>query len=926
MKKLILILFILISILAESQDTRPSLTTLKTIPTYSFSFNQADSTVWLYKGSSLWASAPWTWIVSGRDTVKLKSFATNYKLTKKINLADTTTNKNGYATYFQAKFKTDTTGNKGWVSNYRFATKIDTSQKAHANGVATLDGNGKVPASQLSGALLGAVVYISAWNPATNSPTLPTAAGGNKGYYYIANAAGTYGGVNFGIGDWYVSNGSTWDKITASNTVASVFGRTGNITAASGDYNTSQVTENSNLYFTNQRVYNSILLTKTGGADSATWVWNGSQGVLNIPKLTGGSGGSSDSTNMYEFEIPYDGATTQTIPFTLKTKTEVFANGSILPASRWSGVGSTTLTLVTPTKQSDYIKVYAAGKGGGSGGSQDLSPYRTKADTTLNTGTASIYKNSLKENKLGNPAANGYVLSSTTSGTRSWISVGGSMTWPTGSGIPIVSSGSSWGTTITDNSANWQTAYTDRLKWDGGSTGLTAATGRTSLGGTTIGQSMFTLTNPTAVTFPRFNADNTVSALDAATFRTAIGAGTSSTTGTVTSVAALTLGTAGTDLGSTVATGTTTPVITLNVPTASATNRGALSSADWSTFNGKQAALGFTPYNATNPSNYIALTALSSTATGLTYTNTTGVFSLTGGYYIPTTTDQTNWNKYNQWDGGSTGLTSATGRTSLGATTVGSNFFTLANPTAITFPRINADNSVSSLDASTFRTAIGAGTSSTSGTVTSVSTAAANNGVTATWSMASPTPALTIGLGAITPTSVNGLTLSALATGFTVAGGTTSKTLTVPLDASVSGTNTGDNATNSQYSGLVSNATHTGDVTGSTALTIASNAVTYAKSGTEFKGDLTITSNAIDWSTGMYKDITLAGNTTYTYSNLEKGKTIILKMTGSFTPTWPTGTTLINGGTYTGAKVNYIILTCLDTSAPLIIQSINTLP
>jgi hypothetical protein len=59
--------------------------------------------------------------------------------------------------------------------------------------------------------------------------------------------------------------------------------------------------------------------------------------------------------------------------------------------------------------------------------------------------------------------------------------------------------------------------------------------------------------------------------------------------GTVTSVAALTLGTSGTDLTSTVATGTTTPVITLNVPTASSTNRGALSSTDWSTFNNKQA-------------------------------------------------------------------------------------------------------------------------------------------------------------------------------------------------------------------------------------------------------------------------------------------------------------------------------------------------
>lgn len=59
------------------------------------------------------------------------------------------------------------------------------------------------------------------------------------------------------------------------------------------------------------------------------------------------------------------------------------------------------------------------------------------------------------------------------------------------------------------------------------------------------------------------------------------------TAGTVTSVGALTLGTSGTDLSSTVANGTTTPVITLNVPTASATNRGVLSSADWTTFNNK---------------------------------------------------------------------------------------------------------------------------------------------------------------------------------------------------------------------------------------------------------------------------------------------------------------------------------------------------
>ena len=46
----------------------------------------------------------------------------------------------------------------------------------------------------------------------------------------------------------------------------------------------------------------------------------------------------------------------------------------------------------------------------------------------------------------------------------------------------------------------------------------------------------------------------------------------------------------------------------------------------------------------TNGANFISLTSLSSTVTGITYTNTTGVFSLTSGYQIPTTTQVSNWN------------------------------------------------------------------------------------------------------------------------------------------------------------------------------------------------------------------------------------------------------------------------------------------
>lgn len=75
-------------------------------------------------------------------------------------------------------------------------------------------------------------------------------------------------------------------------------------------------------------------------------------------------------------------------------------------------------------------------------------------------------------------------------------------------------------------------------------------------------------------------------------------------------------------------------------------------------------------------------------------------------------------------------------------------------------------------------------------------------------------------IGGTTPaagsfSTVNELTLTKQAVGFTIAGGTTSKTLTVGADASVSGTNTGDNsAATESASGIVELATSAEVATG----------------------------------------------------------------------------------------------------------------
>jgi hypothetical protein len=163
------------------------------------------------------------------------------------------------------------------------------------------------------------------------------------------------------------------------------------------------------------------------------------------------------------------------------------------------------------------------------------------------------------------------------------------ITVPTGltvSGNPITSSGtlaialaSGYSIPTTASQANWDTAYNNRID----ALTTTGNSGAATLASNTLNVPEYTLSGLGGVPSTRSITINGT-AFDLSADRTY-------SVGTVTDVAALTLGTTGTDVSSTVANGTTTPVITLNIPTASATNRGALSSADWSTFSAKEPAI-----------------------------------------------------------------------------------------------------------------------------------------------------------------------------------------------------------------------------------------------------------------------------------------------------------------------------------------------
>jgi hypothetical protein len=141
-------------------------------------------------------------------------------------------------------------------------------------------------------ALSGGSTYKGSWNANTNSPTI-TSGTGTAGDYYIVSTAGTTtidGVSSWDIGDWIIFNGTVWQKIDNTDSVTSVNSQVGAVVLT-----TSDITEGTNLYYTDTRARAAISLTTSGSSGAATY----SSGVLNIPNYTlSGLGGVSSSTTL----------------------------------------------------------------------------------------------------------------------------------------------------------------------------------------------------------------------------------------------------------------------------------------------------------------------------------------------------------------------------------------------------------------------------------------------------------------------------------------------------------------------------------------------------------------------------------------------------------------------------------------------------
>ena len=103
----------------------------------------------------------------------------------------------------------------------------------------------KITRSDLLQGITGALLYQGTWNASTNTPTLADGTGTN-GYIFAVSVGGTQnlgsGAITVGAGDFLIHNGTKWQVAPSATVITSVFGRSGAVTAQSGDYNASQIT------------------------------------------------------------------------------------------------------------------------------------------------------------------------------------------------------------------------------------------------------------------------------------------------------------------------------------------------------------------------------------------------------------------------------------------------------------------------------------------------------------------------------------------------------------------------------------------------------------------------------------------------------------------------------------------------------------
>ena len=290
--------------------------------------------------------------------------------------------------------------------------------------------------------------YIGEW--AANSGVAPSASP-TTGDYYVVNTAGTYLGITYAAGDEIYWNGTAWLKrsnfLTLPIATASVLGGikigTGLTIDGSGVVSVASLATARTISATGDGTWS---VSFNGSADVS--------GALTLANVA--TAGTYRSVTINAKGL----VTAGTNPTTISEYgiTDFYAQ---IVSGFVTGANSTVLDTDSlevaleklqgqiNARISENQTITLSGIVTGSG--------TTAITTAIADAALSIAKTSGLQTALDSKQA-------TLSGTGLVLSTAGTITY------------------VTNNSTNWNTAFAERNRWDGGATGLVAATGRTSLG------------------------------------------------------------------------------------------------------------------------------------------------------------------------------------------------------------------------------------------------------------------------------------------------------------------------------------------------------------------------------------------------------------------------------------------------------------
>lgn len=207
--------------------------------------------------------------------------------------------------------------------------KENTSNKNIANGYAGLGADGKLISNQLP-----AIAITDTYVVNTQASMLAlTAETGDVAIRTDLNKTFILQGATASVlGNWQ-------ELLSPTGGATSVFGRTGSVVANAGDYNTSQVTENTNLYYTDARVSaNANVAANSAARNSAATIGtanglslSGQQLSLGLSSASSNGALSSSDWTTFNNKEPYISPTGSTGQYWRGNKTWGTLDTSVVP-------------------------------------------------------------------------------------------------------------------------------------------------------------------------------------------------------------------------------------------------------------------------------------------------------------------------------------------------------------------------------------------------------------------------------------------------------------------------------------------------------------------------------------------------------------------------------------------------------------------